>query len=166
MKLRLFALATIAAAAVATPAAAQSVSIGHIASPPIYGSYGAPALADMGLANCRTRAFQCGVTAYSYYGARQSLAWFQRGARQGSVPSMRSIGLILLRGEGNVAADPEAAMGWFYEAALRGDSISMRALAEGFERGLGVAPDPQLASYWRERAAMARVAMPGRSLRQ
>jgi TPR repeat protein len=163
MKLRLFALATLAAAsAFATPAAAQSVSIGHIAGPPVYGG---PALPDTGLSSCRGRAFQCGVTAFNFYGVRQSLAWFQRGARQGSVPSMRSIGLILIRGEGNVPADPAAAMGWFYEAALRGDALSMRALADGFEQGVGVARDPALASYWRERAAGARNAQAPRFLR-
>lgn len=163
MKLRLFALAAVATAAtLATPAAAQSVSIGHFAGPPIYGG---PALPDTGLSSCRARAFQCGVTAYNFYGVRDSLAWFQRGARQGSVPSMRSIGLILLRGEGGVQADPAAAMGWFYEAALRGDALSMRALADGFERGVGVAPDPALASFWRDRAASAHNAQAPRFLR-
>ncbi len=162
MKLRLFALAAIAASAFATPAAAQSVSIGHIAGPPVYGGPPGP---DLGLTACRARAYQCGVSTLSYYGARRSLAWFQRGARQGSVPSMRTIGLILLRGEGDVRADPAAGMGWLYEAALRGDGLSMRALADGFEHGLGVAPDPALASYWRERAERTPVAQPARFLR-
>jgi TPR repeat protein len=78
---------------------------------------------------------------------------------------MRSIGLILLRGEGDVRADPAAAMGWFYEAALRGDALSMRALADGFEQGVGVGRDPALASFWRERAATAHNAQAPRFLR-
>ena len=163
MKLRLFALAAmVAASAFATPAAAQSVSIGHIAGPPVYGGSPGP---DQGISACRARAYQCGVSAFSYYGARRSLSWFQLGARRGSVPSMRAIGLILLRGEGDVRADPAAAMGWFYEAALRGDGLSMRALAEGFDQGVGVARDPALASFWRERAARTPVAQPARFLR-
>ena len=163
MKLRLFALTAVATVAMAaTPAAAQSVSIGHIAGPPNYSGPGAP---DQGISACRARAYQCGVSAFGYYGARRSLAWFQRGARQGSVPSMRAIGLILLRGDGDVRADPVAAMGWLYEAAVRGDAISMRALADGFEHGIGVAPDPALASFWRARAARTPVAQPARFLR-
>jgi hypothetical protein len=162
-KLRLFALAAVATAAMAAmPAAAQSVSIGHIAGPPNYSGPGAP---DQGISACRARAYQCGVSVYGYYGARQSLAWFQRGARQGSAPSMRAIGLILLRGEGDVRADPAAAMGWFYEAALRGDGLSMQALADGFDQGIGVARDPALASFWRARAARTPVAQPARFLR-
>jgi hypothetical protein len=163
MKLRLFALAAVATVAiVATPAAAQSVSIGHIAGPPVYGGSPGP---DLGLTACRARAYQCGVTALSYYGARRSLAWFQLGARRGSLPSMRAIGMILLRGEGDVRADPAAAMGWFYEAALHGDGLSMRALAEGFAQGVGVERDPQLASFWRARAEGTPVAQPARFLR-
>lgn len=161
MKLRLYALAAVAVAAMAaTPAAAQNI-LGHISGPPSYGGVRAP---DQGISACRARAYQCGVSAFGYYGARQSLAWFQRGARQGSVSSMRAIGLILLRGEGDVRADPAAAMGWLYEAAVRGDSISMRALADGFEHGIGVAPDRALASFWRERAARTPVAQEARFL--
>ena len=78
---------------------------------------------------------------------------------------MRSIGLILLRGEGDAPVDTTAAMGWFYEAAVRGDALAMRALADGFEHGVGVAADPQLASYWRGRASTARVAQEPRFLR-
>lgn len=163
MTLRLFALgAVIAVSAFAAPAAAQSVSIGHIAGPPVYGGSPAP---DQGISACRARAYQCGVAAFNYYGARRSLSWFQLGARHGSVPSMRTIGMILLRGEGDVRADPAAAMGWFYEAALRGDGLSMRALADGFEQGVGVDRDPALARYWRDRADGTPMAQAPRFLR-
>ena len=162
MKLRLFALAALATAAFASPASAQMLGQAHANG---YSGQGPAPTGDLGLSSCRARAFQCGVTAYDIYGVRRSLAWFQYGARQGSVPSMRSIGLILLRGEGNAPADPAAAMGWFYEAALRGDRLSMRALADGFEQGVGVDRDPALASYWRERAAAAHDAQAPRFLR-
>ena len=164
MKLRLFALAALATAAAtfASPVAAQMLGQAHANG---YSGYGLAPHADTGLSSCRARAFQCGVAAYNFYGVRQGLAWFQYGARQGSVPSMRSIGLILLRGEANAPADPAAAMGWFYEAALRGDRLSMRALADGFEQGIGVARDPALAAYWRERAATAHDAQAPRFLR-
>jgi TPR repeat protein len=145
----------------ATPASAQNI-LGHMNS---QSNYSGPSGPDLGLTSCRARAYQCGVSTLSYYGARRSLAWFQRGAREGSVPSMRTIGLILLRGEGDVRADPAAAMGWFYEAALRGDGLSMRALADGFEQGIGVGRDPALARYWRDRAARTPMAQPARFLR-
>ena len=48
---------------------------------------------------------------------------------------------------------------------LRGDGLSMRALADGFDHGVGVGRDPALASYWRERADRAPVAQPARWLR-
>jgi TPR repeat protein len=163
MKIRLLSIAAAAtlAAALASPASAQLLGQSHANG---YIGMGAPT-GDIGHSSCRARAFQCGVSAYNFYGVRQGLAWFQYGARQGSVPSMRSIGLILLRGEGNVAADPAAAMGWFYEAARRGDALSMRALADGFDQGVGVGRDPALASFWRERAAGAHDAQAPRFLR-
>jgi TPR repeat protein len=164
MKLRLFAFAAAAtaAAALASPASGQALGQAHANG---YIGMGLAPHADTGLSSCRARAFQCGVTAYNFYGVRQGLAWFQYGAQRGSVPSMRSIGLILLRGEANAPADPAAAMGWFYEAALRGDRLSMQALADGFEQGVGVERDPALASYWRDRAANAHDAQAPRFLR-
>ena len=152
MRLRLVALASAAAAAAfATPAAAdpRGPRAPWTLVPGLPNS-------DHGATVCRgTRAYQCGVRAYHSDGPRQGLRWFQQGARRGSVPSMRAIGMILMRGDRDVGADPEAAMGWFYEAALRGDAASMYALSVGFEHGAGVTRDPALSRYWLERAAGA-----------
>jgi len=151
MTFRLFALAAATSIAVlASPAAAQS-PVGPRATG-FVSMGGSPS--EIGL-NCRSRPYECGVRAYNYFGPRESIAWFQRGARRGSAPSMRSLGFILLRGEGGVRADPEAAMGWLYEAALRRDAMAMYALSVGFDEGLGVERDPGLARFWLERAALA-----------
>lgn len=115
--------------------------------------------------NCRTHEYECGVQAFDNYGPRAAAAWFQRGARRGSAPAMRSLGLLFLRGAEGVRADPAAAMGWFYEAALRGDTMSMYALSRAFEDGVGVEPDPAIARFWRERAAARGYAPARRALR-
>lgn len=152
MKLRLFAVATLAAVTLVSPAAAQDPRGAR--APMVLHS--GPPTPDNGASACRgNRAFQCGVRAYDAYGPRQGLRWFQHGARRGSAPSMRAIGMILLRGDRDVPADPAAAMGWFYEAALRGDALSMYALSVGFAHGAGVPADPALSHFWLERAARA-----------
>jgi TPR repeat protein len=151
MKFRLFALAAVVAAATfASPAAAQDPRGTHVGG--FIPSGGPPSVGSTG---CSRRAFECGALFYSLNRDQEGLAWLQYGARHGSAPSMRSIGFILLRGEDGARADPAAAMGWFYEAALRNDAISMLALSRGFERGVGVERDPALARFWLERAARA-----------
>jgi len=72
-------------------------------------------------------------------------------ARHGDVQAMRDYGLMLWQGQ-NVRPDHEAALGWFYEAAIRNDAASMYMLGVAFERGDGVGRDPKLAEYWINRA--------------
>lgn len=151
MTVRLFALvaAAVSGLALASPASAQDPR-----GPRANGFTGGSWMgSDPRPRNCRTHEYECGVQAYNYQGPRSAAAWFQRGARRGSAPAMRSIGLILLRGDEGVRADPAAALGWFYEAALRGDSMSMYALSRAFEDGVGVERDPAIARFWLERAA-------------
>jgi TPR repeat protein len=150
MTVRLFALiAAVSGLALASPALAQDPR-GARAS-------GFTGSAWMGSEprprNCRAHEYECGVQAYEHYGPRAAAAWFQRGARRGSAPAMRSLGLLFLRGAEGVRADPAAAMGWFYEAALRDDAMSMYALSRAFEDGVGVERDPAIARFWLERAA-------------
>lgn len=150
---RLFALVSaVSLAALASAASAQGPRAYRALSPPHFS--GGAGFADVSKnAPCRTREFQCGVRAYDYYGPQSGIAWFRQAARRGSTPAMRSLGLIYLRGADGVRADPAAAMGWFYEAALRDDAQSMYALSRAFEEGVGVEPDAPLARYWLERAA-------------
>ena len=78
----------------------------------------------------------------------------ERLARRGDVPAMRDYGLLLWKGQG-VHRDREAAVSWFYEAALRNDPPSMYILGRAFERGEGVGKDLKLADYWTARAFRA-----------
>ena len=75
----------------------------------------------------------------------------QRLATSGDVLAMRDYGLMLWKGQA-LHRDREAALGWFYEAALRNDPVSMYILGRAFERGEGVGKDLKLADYWTARA--------------
>jgi TPR repeat protein len=75
----------------------------------------------------------------------------RRLASSGDVLAMRDYGLLLWKGE-DVHRDRAAALGWFYEAALRKDPVSMYILGRAFERGEGVGRDLKLADYWTARA--------------
>jgi len=75
----------------------------------------------------------------------------RRLASSGDVLAMRDYGLLLWKGQ-DVHRDRTAALGWFYEAALRNDPVSMFILGRAFERGEGVGRDLKLADYWTARA--------------
>ena len=83
---------------------------------------------------------------------RAQVARIEASARQGDVLSMRAFGMLLWRGQW-VPKDRGAALGWFYESAIRNDPLSMHMLGRAFQRGEGVAPDPKLAAFWLKRAA-------------
>jgi len=57
----------------------------------------------------------------------------RRLASSGDVLAMRDYGLLLWKGQ-DVHRDRTAALGWFYEAALRNDPVSMFILGRAFER--------------------------------
>jgi TPR repeat protein len=78
----------------------------------------------------------------------------QKLATSGDVVAMRDYGLLLWKGQ-TLHRDREAAVGWFYEAALRNDPVSMYILGRAFERGEGVGKDLKLADYWTARAFQA-----------
>lgn len=99
---------------------------------------------------CRLPEATCAKQAWAHGRTAQAIAYLQAAARKGDAWAMRTIGLILLRGEG-VGQDPETGVSWLYEAALHGDKPAMRALGTAFERGLGVEPDSHLARYWQAR---------------
>ena len=75
----------------------------------------------------------------------------RRLASSGDVLAMRDYGLLLWKGQ-DVHRDRTAALGWFYEAALRKDPVSMYILGRAFDRGEGVGRDLKLADYWTSRA--------------
>ena len=105
--------------------------------------------------SCRADLFRCAVRAWDAQGTEAGLRRFRQAAAEGSVPAMRTLGLIYLRGERDAPMDVAQALGWFHEAAKRGDGASMYALGIAFEQGVGVEADPALARYWIGRAAAA-----------
>jgi TPR repeat protein len=150
MTARIFALvsATSMLAFAAAPAAAQDPR------GPRAGHWAFSAAGEFqGYSGCRSRAYRCGLWALQNRGPREGLPLLRRAARLGSAPAMRVIGHVLLRGGAGVRPDPAAAMGWFYEAALRDDGESMYALALAFDEGVGVGRDPALSRFWLRRAA-------------
>jgi TPR repeat protein len=84
--------------------------------------------------------------------AVREVAQLQTLARLGDSSAMRCIGLMLLTGT-VIGPDVEGAIGWFYEAATRGDAFSMAILGCAFEQGVGVERDLKLADFWQARAA-------------
>jgi TPR repeat protein len=116
---------------------------------------------------CHDTTYNCAVQTYRGGGAARALPMFQRAAQLGSKDAMRQIGVMMLRGQGGLRANPTEAMGWFYEAALHNDAPSMFILSRAFRDGIGVTRDSALARFWLERAAEhdyadAREALSGR----
>ena len=103
------------------------------------------------VSRCVREAVICADLALREGTPAQAVAYLQAGAKAGDPLAMRSLGLMLVRGE-HVRRDQPTALGWFYEAALRGDAESMLILATAFDRGIGTKADPRLARYWRARA--------------
>jgi len=65
--------------------------------------------------------------------------------------AMRELGWLYAEGNG-VPVHSARALGWFYEAAIIGDSRSMLLVGVAFSRGWGVDPDQGLAAFWLAKA--------------
>ena len=100
---------------------------------------------------CADHTLSCPAADGDYRLAKADVVRLQTAAQQGDVLAMRAFGLLLWQGQ-QVRRDREAALGWFYEAALRNDAASMYMLGVAFERGDGVGRDLKLADYWTNRA--------------
>jgi TPR repeat protein len=98
---------------------------------------------------------QCGTKCRDEVAAREA-ARIQERARKGDVRAMRVTGFMLLNGF-MLSQDQPAAVGWFYEAAIRNDPVSMFVLGCAFQYGVGVPADQKLATFWRQRAAEKRL---------
>jgi TPR repeat protein len=90
-----------------------------------------------------------------------STVFVEAAAKRGYVPAMRQMGYMLFDGN-KMQPDQEAAAGWFYEAAIRGDHASMIMLSHAFYNGIGVELDQKLADYWLKRAAGEDIEVIGR----
>lgn len=82
-----------------------------------------------------------------------AIKWMVAAANNGSIDAMRQAGLMLSNDIGSHKKNlPEAAR-WFQRAADGGDPSAMFALGECYQLGKGVAPDPQQALDWINKAA-------------
>jgi TPR repeat protein len=101
-------------------------------------------------ADCKT--FDKAVVAMQTGFVSEGVTCMQAAARRGEPLALRALGLMRLRGE-VLGKDEQEAVALFHQAARIGDAESMYLLGEAFKRGIGVAPDQQLARFWLDRAA-------------
>ena len=101
---------------------------------------------------CFSDRLGCAVDKVANRDTGDRIAHLQASARRGDARAMRAIGFLLWDGV-QIPQDREAAVGWFYEAAIRNDAQSMQMLGRAFQRGEGVTADPKLAAFWLGRAA-------------
>jgi TPR repeat protein len=77
--------------------------------------------------------------------------WYRLAAEQGDTAGQFMLGLTYLD-----ETDQSNASAWIRRAARGGNSVAQRFLAKSYKYGwLGLPSDPQLASYWFERAGVA-----------
>jgi uncharacterized protein len=84
----------------------------------------------------------------------EATALLKVGAEAGLPEAQAAYGQALLDGRG-VAADAQAALGWFRKAAAGGDAMGMNMGGRCFEKGWGTAEDRAEATRWYARAAQA-----------
>ena len=84
---------------------------------------------------------------------KEAARWYRRGAELGNSWCQHRMGVFALGGFG-MPKDEKEAVKWFTLGAEAGDHSSCNGLAECYEKGLGVARDPILASVWRAKARL------------
>ena len=104
---------------------------------------------------CDFRPFTCALNLIERRETQTALPILRRAATRGSVPALRAIGLIYLRGEGDTPQDLAQAVRWFQAAARQGDAESMYVLGVMFRRGFAVEANQAQAITWLQRAADA-----------
>ncbi len=100
----------------------------------------------------------------------EALKWFHRAAEQNHVPAILALAQAYWRTTLGLDAaakpPPEEALRWIKRAAENNDVASIQAMAVAYRRGLlGLAPDPEQALAWEERAKKL-VTSPTKNLRQ
>lgn len=91
------------------------------------------------------------------YSAQKAVNAFRISAQRGDITSQYWLGYCYEKGIG-VTQDYATALGWYLISAQRGDHIAapaMQALANMYQKGLGVQADEKLAKYWQDQAEQA-----------
>lgn len=114
---------------------------------------------------CDPRPFVCALNLIQRRETQAALPILRRAAARGTVPALRAIALIYLRGEGDVPQDLALAVHWFQAAARQGDAESMYTLGVMYRRGYAVEANQAEAITWLQRAADAGYTRAGVALR-
>jgi|SRR5205085_4170038 len=104
---------------------------------------------------CDFRPFVCALNLIERHETQTALPILRRAAARGTVPALRAIALIYLRGEGDVPQDLAQSVRWFQAAARQGDAESMYTLGVMYQRGFAVQANQAQAITWLQRAADA-----------
>jgi hypothetical protein len=79
--------------------------------------------------------------------------WYRRAAERGHAAAEYRMAVGYAFGLGDLPKDEAESLNWLRRSACHGHKKAMKMLSGAYERGkLGLAPDPELARYWRERA--------------
>jgi TPR repeat protein len=84
---------------------------------------------------------------------RTAARWLAKAAEAGSRHAQEGLGLLLLKGDGEITADPHSAADHLRKAAENGMENSQYALALMYTDGTGVPQDIKFAHRWLEKAA-------------
>jgi TPR repeat protein len=83
----------------------------------------------------------------------EAAKWYRRAAERGHAAAEYRMAVGYTFGLGDLPKDEAEALRWLRRSACHGHKKAMKMLGGAYERGkLGLAPDPELARYWRDRA--------------
>jgi hypothetical protein len=101
-------------------------------------------------------AMLCASSASIAHNYRMASHWFLYAERQGNVRASVDIGILLVNGPDGVPRDYANALKRFEFAGNKGDTLGMNNAALMYQRGLGVAVNPERVKYWGDRLAKRR----------
>ncbi len=83
----------------------------------------------------------------------EAVDWFKRAATSGNTDAQISLGKMALKSRGGLT--PSDAMEYLASASSAGRLEAKRAIGEMYQKGIGIAPDPEKAKSWLTQAADA-----------
>ncbi|HEX2862535.1 MAG TPA: tetratricopeptide repeat protein, partial [Lacunisphaera sp.] len=95
---------------------------------------------------------QKGMDLYKGKKVKEAVALWEKAAAQGHVPAMVELGFTLENGEGDVAANPAAALRWFERAAEKNDLDGLLSAGRAYLAGKGVTANLAKAREYFEKA--------------
>jgi hypothetical protein len=101
-------------------------------------------------------AMLCASSASIAHNYRMASHWFMYAERQGNVRASVNIGILLVNGPEGIPRDYANALKRFQFAGSKGDTLGMNNAALIYQRGLGVAVNPERVKYWGDRLSKRR----------